>query len=146
VQRRRGLARLLDHVAALEQKVPPARIDGAGPCTWHWRGAGAVGVDPASATGIVVDRGVRHDPRVLAVELDQHPGSIGQWLLVPLAVLHRVPTAKDEESPSLLRSDEAHMEADLWPGSHNELIIRSNARAQRMTGLVIGGLPDAALG
>jgi hypothetical protein len=55
-------------------------------------------------------------------------------------------TAKDEESPSLLRSDEAHMEADLWPGSHNQLIIRSNARAQRMTGLVIERLPDAALG
>jgi hypothetical protein len=37
----------------------------------------------------------------------------------------RVPTAKGEESPSLLCSDEAHMEADLWPGSHNKLIIRS---------------------
>jgi hypothetical protein len=88
-QRRRGLARPLDLVAGLEWKVPPARIGDAWPCTSHWRSAGAVGVEPAPATGIVVDRGVRHDPRVLAVELDQHPGSIGQWLLVRLAVLHQ---------------------------------------------------------
>ena len=49
-----------------------------------------------------------------------------------------------------LRSDEAHMEAELWPGSHNELIIRSNAdvvgRALRTTSLVIQRLLDAASG
>ena len=39
-----GLPGRLDHVAALEGKVPPARISGAWPCTWHLRSAGAVGV------------------------------------------------------------------------------------------------------